>query len=743
MQTLKLSGCTPVPLSGYLKALGVLRIITEQLDNTVKGWWEDDVFHLKTTCTSEQLQQFFRNDYSPTPMVGPWGARSGFYAGASEKSAREAIEKISTSESERLSTFRSVVAETKSILCSHGIIEKPEKGPANDRLMMILRANLSDSALVWLDSVFVLLNADSAFPPLLGTGGNEGSGSYMSNFAQAVVSVILSRKYDDAIRPALFDYLAADSDDSITPGQFDPGSSGGDNAAGGFSGRTNVNPWSYILSLEGAIAFAGASVRKLEQADSGSLAYPFCVRSAGVGYGSAAMTDEASSRSEMWMPLWSQPATFSTITHLLSEGRVDVGRRRARHGVDFARAIASVGVDRGIDSFQRFGFQQRNGLSYFAVPLGRFDASTPTTNASMISQVDRWLDRFRRAATGQHAPAKASSALRRLETAIMQGCQRDDKASALQMFVALGEAGMAVANSPKLRAADYPVPPVPLLSADWLQHCYDPSSVHATEFRLAAALASLGFSSGLKINNQPQIDPVGPFRRHVEPIAHEKLRGKSRRTAWAEHADDPAIVWNIFNLIGNLNRVLNRRIIDAIRLSESTVHAPFDGRCSVGLSDLTQFIEGRTDDAMIDRYVRCLMLIDWPKLKHTDIPWKRADTRLKPPAAYALLKLCLVPQPVPSGDSEIPVKLDPQIARRAAAGNLYTATTLASRRLVASGLSPAIRHVADGQSALNRRIAAALVFPISSKSVLSLTKQVMRREADEAFDFQYREKTSS
>ncbi len=32
------------PLAHYLKALGVLRIISEQADSTVKGWWKNDSF---------------------------------------------------------------------------------------------------------------------------------------------------------------------------------------------------------------------------------------------------------------------------------------------------------------------------------------------------------------------------------------------------------------------------------------------------------------------------------------------------------------------------------------------------------------------------------------------------------------------------------------------------------------------------------------------------------------------------
>src|SRR5690606_31265595 len=96
-------------------------------------------------------------------------------------------------------------------------------------------------------------------------------------------------------------------------GQFDPGGAGGANSMVGFSGKTLLNPWDYVLMLEGAMVFASAAVKKLETRTQGALAYPFCVRSSGVGYGSASEEDEQSGRAEMWLPLWNQPATLAEI----------------------------------------------------------------------------------------------------------------------------------------------------------------------------------------------------------------------------------------------------------------------------------------------------------------------------------------------------------------------------------------------------------------------------------------------
>ena len=614
----------------------------------------------------EELIAFLLNDYSPTPLVAPWNGGSGFFP----KDNQAAINAISESTVDRFRQYRKLIEASRTALASLGLSEKPDSDD-KPRLLQQCRNVFPDGALDWLDAAFVLTDDGPKYPPLLGTGGNDGRLEFTNNYMQRLVETfdLQTGEAKPESRPLLEDAIfdaCGTTRDKAAIGQFDPGSAGGANSAGGYDANPTMNVWDFILMLGGAIAFAGASVRKLESSTSGTLAYPFCVRPAGVGYGSSDLSDEGLSRSEMWMPLWSEPTSFPAISHLLSEGRVNIGRRQARNGVDFARAVASVGVDRGIDGFQRFGFQQRNGLSYFAVSLGRFDVTQPSSIVSLLNRLDGWLDRFRRAATGQHAPARA-----------------------------------------------------------------------ATAIRLAASLASLGFFSELRVEKESSIDSVGPFRRHLEPINPNALRNKkNRRALWADHANDPSLVWSAGGLVQNLNRVLNRRMIDAIRLSDNNLHAPFDGKCPALLSDVFHFIEGNVDYELIESLARGLMLIDWAKVKRDDIPWQRERRPIRksdpiPSAAYCLLKLCLLPHPVPTEDGDVEVKLTPQIARRASTGHLTEATKLAARRLKASGLKPAITevHCADRGTAL--RTSAALVFPISFKAstVRFVRDRVMVRES--------------
>src|SRR5262249_51790153 len=94
MSEIDLPGCTPGPLMSYLKALGVFRLVAEQSDREAKLSWCGGAARLHTKLDRAGLEKFFREQYRPTPIVGPWGARSGFYPGSSESSARDALDGI-------------------------------------------------------------------------------------------------------------------------------------------------------------------------------------------------------------------------------------------------------------------------------------------------------------------------------------------------------------------------------------------------------------------------------------------------------------------------------------------------------------------------------------------------------------------------------------------------------------------------------------------------------------------------
>lgn len=696
----RLGGCTPVPLAYYLKALGILRLVTEQVDPAARGFWaRDDVFVLQTRLAREELEAFFRERYAPTPIVGPWGARSGFYPGSSESSSREALEAILAStgtpgQPDRLARFRDTIRTVQRLLGTLGIEEKSGVEGRKAELMQACRAHLPDDVVGWLDACYVLTDGDPKYPPILGTGGNEGSGSYIGNFARYVVTCLLERRHDAAVAQALWDPATAGMPDAVS-GQFLPGA---------ITGNLKMTPWDYLLCIEGSLLFAAALVRRSEELP-GVLAAPFTVRSVGAGYGSAAAEN---SRGELWLPLWHRPVRLAELMHVLREGRAELGGRPARNGTDFARAVATLGVDRGITAFQRYGFHERNGLSYFATPLDRLVVQH-RPRVALLLEIDGWLDWFRRQITAKGAPAAAGRALRNLDEAILALCRQDDARRLRAVLVALGRCERVMARSRRW-AMESRLSPVPPLSRDWLAGCDDGSA----ELRLAAALAGSRGSLGQRSLW---------MRQHLEPVKVSVLRQTRRlRVEWTEAAGRD-VVWAEGDLIGSLSHVLERRLLPA----EDTVErARLDsGGLAVDLGDVTDFIEGRVDDRLLDDLVWGCALLDWAAIETRTSPLasRPAAHEPWPGAFYSLLALCFAGAPVRG--IEVPVV--PTIHRLAASGRSAEASQQAARRLRASGLAPLVPLVSV-PGHLARRVAAALVFPLGPESIERLARRVLQRE---------------
>ncbi len=390
LHAVALSGTSPTPLASYLKALGVLRLVSEQVDTNSRGYWRNDHFVLLSPLDTKGILRFFRDEYSPSAIVAPWGGRSGFYSGSSEKSARQALDAIAESTAPRLETFRRGIREVRSLLVRHGIDAKPKESDDKLALLRACRAELPDEMLGWLDACYVLTTDDRAFPPLLGTGGNEGSASYVSNFAQAVIDCVLTRQWAAALEAALFSVAAPSTHASQTAGQFAPATSGGVNASAGYSGGATLNPWDLLLCLEGTLLFSVTATRRMGGGSGSIMSAPFTVRPSGSGSGALSIADEGAARAEMWMPLWSGAATVAELSAVLGEGRVQYGRnraRQARNALDFARAAATLGVQRGIDSFQRYSVVQRLGKNMIAVPVGRLRVERRPA-AELIDRLD-------------------------------------------------------------------------------------------------------------------------------------------------------------------------------------------------------------------------------------------------------------------------------------------------------------------------------------------------------------------
>lgn len=184
MPELILHGCTPEPLMSYLKALGVLRLVSEQADSEARGAWRGGTFILLSALDETGLTRFFLEEYKPTPIVAPWAGGSGFFG----QDNRKAVDVIAASLSSRMQGYRTLIEQVRAILKNEGQTTKPSD-TAKERLLRRYRRELPDEFLFWMDSALVLQEEGQAFPPLLGTGGNDGRLDFTQNFMQRLVDL--------------------------------------------------------------------------------------------------------------------------------------------------------------------------------------------------------------------------------------------------------------------------------------------------------------------------------------------------------------------------------------------------------------------------------------------------------------------------------------------------------------------------------------------------------------------------
>ena len=683
-EPLVLHGCAPTPLASYLKALGVLRLVSsptnhvagEAADPHARGWWENECFHLRTTLGRDALLRFFLHDYAPSPIIAPWNGRAGFLEGdAGETSSRGGavlMRAVENSECRRLEHMRRTInslrnndhlgnynrlrarakqlqkaskpltGEQKRLADAERSRVDKEAKAVKSLLLPSLRSETASPHVGYIDACYVL-STDEAAAPLLGSGGNDGSRDFGVNFAEALKDLIDFGEGGPRIRAGaelecalLGVVLRAEEHGSM--GQFSPGQ-GGPNATTGYEGYNPLNAWDVVLAMEGTLTFAGALTRRWGATSGSQAAFPFTFEPTGAGTGSLSSEDPNRPRGEVWTPIWSKPATFSEAAAIFAEGRLSLGERAARTGLDAARSVAQIGAARGIGSFERYSIiQPDNKMPYQATPLGRFNTpDRPRRDLVSDLEAGDWLSRARRLVGNRKtAPARARQALRRLEDALFEMTVANrESAGTRNALMALGSLVAWIASNPKVRKD---LRPPPLISSDWIRHADDGSS----EFRVAAALAALGLPSLLRPGQQSGVqnpargrsdgdgadnesstvretpsdghptDTLGqarsnaapPMAAHFAPLDERSFfyRGNLRiRRTWSGDDTPPTVVWGAGPLVTNLIAVLERRLVEAS--TRGLEDKPLSGATPARLADVAAFLSADFDDA------RCAALL--------------------------------------------------------------------------------------------------------------------------------------
>ena len=739
IQLLELAGCSPEPLMSYLKAMGVLRLIAEQKDPTARGSWDaSTTFILHSLLDREKLLAFFMEEYQPTPIVAPWNGGSGFYP----KDNQQAIDSILRSDNPRLQPYRQAIASAQRILNDLQVNQAPSQAkdrPLKASVLTRCRNTMPESSLHWLDAAYVLTTDGPRYPPLLGTGGNDGRLEFTNNFMQNLLLTISNtsseptrqrRQRSEAASPLEWLSAALFGDESPVlakgpVGQFNPGGVGGPNATAGFEGSSLTNPWDYVLMIEGALFFAGAVARRLSGESRSRAVFPFTVETSAAGYGTAVDAENTSdgSRAEMWMPLWDQPSTYREVGHLFGEGRAQLGKRQAATGTDFARAVVGLGVERGITEFQRFGFLKRNGLAFIATPLGRFQV-TPKPEVNLLFDLDPWLESLRRVARGQGAPAGLTRALRQIDSAILEFCAHGGGSRLQEVLVAAGRAERWLASSRQKSS----IRPMAGLSPDWLAKSDDESP----EFRIAVALASIQGD-----------ERVGSVRTNLEPVAFQ-----ARRWVWVE--DDTSAVWRVGNTLRSMAAILERRCLESRmgrgattptyrRIDAETGEVagnrpdgerrlPLLDQIAAPLEDIHAFVEGHVNYNRIDDLMLPLTAIDWSSQSNV-------ETRAQPPTpptisrVYATLKLMFLPGEFQRNERADRIRIPPEasILPLLRGGRPSDAYRVACRRLQSSGLKPSSRDI-EVDPDQGESLAAALLIPNRREDMYELARLALMPE---------------
>lgn len=740
-----LDGCAPTPLAHYLKALGIFRLVAEQIDPGVRGWWEGERFRLASKLNRHELEVFFLEKYEPTPIVSPWNKGSGFFY-----LNDPGLAPVETSRASRTvllqQGIRAARAQLPDLVNADLDVQRVKSEIADKNLTAAQRKLLKASPqykkrLAEVEKTFTLCRADiiprfrrawrgphrewmdaaivlgddgaPRFPSLMGTGGNDGRLDFTNNFLQRIHEVFDLSTEEGYPRSSAHGWLRGALWGATIPGcqigspvgQYHPGMAGGANNSNGPSGNSLLNPLDYILMMEGTVLFTAHSTRRLGIKEQTRAAAPFAVSAQSAGYSSAAEADE-SARGEQWMPLWSQPVTLTELRRLLAEGRAQIGVRSAQEPLDLARAVARLGSARGITAFQRYGYIERNGQSNLAIPLGRFRVPERASHdLSSLEDLDAWHGRLRREARAKHAPARLRLFARRLLDSLFAVTQHPAEPARWQEVLL----SLADIEGILRTGSGSAVGPIPRLRPEWIKAADDGTA----EFRLALTCA---LQAGEFRHNGIPLDPV---RRHWVPLDGSRF-ATSGTGSQARIRTDPGVVLYGRKGIDDAIALVQRRIIEAGQHGERRLPLMAALRASAHPADLACLLTAGVDLDHTMQLARALMAIDSEQRafnpRHAIPP--TGDTY--PDDAWLAVRLAQLPFPLPDGQR---IGLDPAILRRLESGDLSSAAKIALQRLRAGGIKATLRFAAASPR-ITRLWAAALAFPINQNTAAGFLRRL-------------------
>ncbi len=667
MNVIRLGGCALEPLGSYLKALSVLRLVSEQTDGLARGWWDRECFCLETELDEAGLVAFFLERYAPTPILSPWNGGSGFYP----KDKKAGIDAISGSIEKRFAVYR------RAIEISRGIPgvgqEKGDSKADEDKrrrtdIQLACRNRLPDGCVEWLDAaVGISAEDERTFAPILGTGGNEGRLDYTNNLMEYLAELLIAPDGKTPVVGLLRNALFGSATTGLQPGavgQYDPGRAGGFNQGQGVeTADIATNPWNFVLTLEGAVAWAAGLYRRQGVGFRPFMCSPFTVKSTPVGYGSAAAKDGDSARAEVWAPIWERRATYGELKALMREGRAAVDGRPAQNGLEFAEAACMLGVDRGIAGFMRYNLLKRRGDSYIALPVGRF-AVKDRSETDLVRELNGILEAIDWQM--KSPPAEFESLRRQVEEGMYNVLLRGGEDALEDLAASVGRLHRRILLTGKK------VQIAATLSRRWVSELASTSA----EARIAAALA------GMWDRNAPAM------------VEHLHRANEEGHFSWAGAT-----------LAERMARTLERRVLLAEQrgLDRNPLGSAYRAR----IGDATLFLEGSVDDERIEELLFAFTLVNWRK---DDSGERKGWDDVSVWPVYALLKHLFFAEQVEIGEGKKYLMADLGVLAALTAGDVGQAVRSGARRLQDTGVLRADMQDPGGFDGM--RLAAALLIPV-------------------------------
>ena len=161
LKVISLAGIHPEPLADYLKAIGVLRLVSEQVDPDARGWWNGDDFQLASNLDADELVNFFLIDYQPTPLISRWNGGSGFFAADRKGSWHKGFEPMMKSTAKRFADYRLAINLGHQLLGERDEKFESNQSDLKDAFLRKSRSNFRGCAGEWLRAA-MSINAEGS-----------------------------------------------------------------------------------------------------------------------------------------------------------------------------------------------------------------------------------------------------------------------------------------------------------------------------------------------------------------------------------------------------------------------------------------------------------------------------------------------------------------------------------------------------------------------------------------------------